>query len=298
MEPRPGVLRFYDPKTGRFVSRDPLGLWGDEAQAGNGQGYCGHNAVNRVDPFGDAVPLVGVAVLGGSAAAETVAASEAAKALEPELAYARVRLRDAVDDTISWLDDLFDKGKQAVDECLSEALATIRRVRRIVDAGRAVSDAASGTQASDVVDTTTTTQGGQRKDGFRSFAHGTSLDSATSIAAGGLLYEAGRALSRGGSANRPGHFHTYELGGPGAPGGGMQAAYEWGLRHAPQPVVLVMTILESTFETLRRAGLVTIEPTPGAGSLGVPPQVVFHPGAYPILNSQATWQVVDPYGRR
>lgn len=45
--------RFYDPIVGRFVSRDPLGLWGDPSQNGNGQGYCGHNPVNRVDPLGE-----------------------------------------------------------------------------------------------------------------------------------------------------------------------------------------------------------------------------------------------------
>jgi RHS repeat-associated protein len=44
--------RYYDPAAGRFVSRDPLGLWGDSAQAGNGQSYCGGNPVNRVDPWG------------------------------------------------------------------------------------------------------------------------------------------------------------------------------------------------------------------------------------------------------
>jgi RHS repeat-associated protein len=45
-------LRFYDPAQGRFVSRDPLGMWGDPGQRGVEQGYCGGNPVNRVDPFG------------------------------------------------------------------------------------------------------------------------------------------------------------------------------------------------------------------------------------------------------
>jgi len=49
-------LRYYDPESGRFVSRDPLGLWGDASQNGNGQGYCGHDPVNRVDPLGDWSP--------------------------------------------------------------------------------------------------------------------------------------------------------------------------------------------------------------------------------------------------
>ena len=48
-------LRYYDPAVGRFVSRDPLGLWGDPAQNGNGQSYCGHNPVNWTDPFGDSL---------------------------------------------------------------------------------------------------------------------------------------------------------------------------------------------------------------------------------------------------
>ena len=38
---------------GRFVSRDPLGLWGDPGQRGVEQGYCGGNPVNRLDPTGE-----------------------------------------------------------------------------------------------------------------------------------------------------------------------------------------------------------------------------------------------------
>ena len=45
-------LRYYDPVAGRFVSRDPLGLWGDPAQSGNGQSYCFNNPVNSRDPLG------------------------------------------------------------------------------------------------------------------------------------------------------------------------------------------------------------------------------------------------------
>ena len=45
-------LRYYDPAAGRFVSRGPLGLWGDRSQSGSGQGYCGHNPVNLTDPLG------------------------------------------------------------------------------------------------------------------------------------------------------------------------------------------------------------------------------------------------------
>ncbi|MBL4847240.1 MAG: RHS repeat-associated core domain-containing protein [Planctomycetes bacterium] len=49
--------RYYDPEAGRFISRDPRGMWGDAGQRGNAQNYCGNNPINRVDPFGDSPPL-------------------------------------------------------------------------------------------------------------------------------------------------------------------------------------------------------------------------------------------------
>ena len=44
--------RYLDPAAGRFVSRDPLGLWGDASNLGNGYAFCGNDPVNEVDPFG------------------------------------------------------------------------------------------------------------------------------------------------------------------------------------------------------------------------------------------------------
>lgn len=44
--------RYYSPSLGRFVSRDPKGIWGDAGQLGNGQSAFGNNPLNRVDPFG------------------------------------------------------------------------------------------------------------------------------------------------------------------------------------------------------------------------------------------------------
>lgn len=44
--------RFYDPAVGRFISRDPIGVWGDSAERGNGQNYAANNPINRVDPLG------------------------------------------------------------------------------------------------------------------------------------------------------------------------------------------------------------------------------------------------------
>ena len=45
-------LRYLDPGQGRFVNRDPIGVWGDAGNLGNGYTFCGNDPVNRVDPFG------------------------------------------------------------------------------------------------------------------------------------------------------------------------------------------------------------------------------------------------------
>lgn len=44
--------RYCEPRSGRFVGRDPLGGWKDEVNHGNAYPYCGNNAVNRTDALG------------------------------------------------------------------------------------------------------------------------------------------------------------------------------------------------------------------------------------------------------
>ncbi len=44
--------RLYDPKTGRFTSRDPLGMWADAASFGNGYTYAGNSPWTNVDTTG------------------------------------------------------------------------------------------------------------------------------------------------------------------------------------------------------------------------------------------------------
>ncbi len=44
--------RYLDPTTGRFLSRDPLGMWGDAVNLGNGFAYAGNNPQTLVDPTG------------------------------------------------------------------------------------------------------------------------------------------------------------------------------------------------------------------------------------------------------
>ncbi|MEM7248107.1 MAG: RHS repeat-associated core domain-containing protein, partial [Acidobacteriota bacterium] len=44
--------RTLDPFAGRFVTRDPIGKWGDEVNFGNGLAYVGNNPWSRMDPLG------------------------------------------------------------------------------------------------------------------------------------------------------------------------------------------------------------------------------------------------------
>src|SRR5690606_14749224 len=115
-------LRYYDPVVGRFVQRDPLGMWGDPAQHGSGQSYCGSDPVNWVDPFGLNTPSgvdLGRALSddpmtramgeGFRQAAEEAGAS--LDELEGELrgaasAVAEGRLRDLIDQLLDAFDPL------------------------------------------------------------------------------------------------------------------------------------------------------------------------------------------------
>ncbi len=44
--------RYYDSKTGRFISRDPIGTWGDAVNMGNAYTYVGNDPVSNIDPDG------------------------------------------------------------------------------------------------------------------------------------------------------------------------------------------------------------------------------------------------------
>lgn len=58
MDPETGLYHYrarqYDPAAGRFLSRDPLGVWGDPGSFGNAYAYAASNPISIIDPTGKA----------------------------------------------------------------------------------------------------------------------------------------------------------------------------------------------------------------------------------------------------
>jgi RHS repeat-associated protein len=44
--------RYFDSNKGRFIMRDPIGVWSDPISLGNSYAYVGNNPINRLDPRG------------------------------------------------------------------------------------------------------------------------------------------------------------------------------------------------------------------------------------------------------
>ncbi|MEC4895834.1 MAG: RHS repeat-associated core domain-containing protein [Oscillatoria sp. PMC 1051.18] len=126
----------------------------------------------------------------------------------------------------------------------------------------------------------------------RDFAHGTSLENIDNIINNGINNEAAKANSKGGLVNRPGSFFTVPL----PQNGGIQTAYEFGLRHSDQPAVLIMRVPENIFHNLEANNQVFSRPIAGAENMT---ETIFRPESFDTLNQYAEFpQVIDPYGRR
>jgi len=63
--------RYLDPRAGRFITRDTIGIWGDSADKGNGTNALAVNPTSFLDPYGDKVGCLQVGaeatVVGGIA---------------------------------------------------------------------------------------------------------------------------------------------------------------------------------------------------------------------------------------
>ena len=50
-------MRYSNTEQGRFISRDPVGVWTDAMGLGNGYPYVGNNPLNGLDPIGEATAI-------------------------------------------------------------------------------------------------------------------------------------------------------------------------------------------------------------------------------------------------
>ena len=50
-------MRYFNTEQGRFMSRDPIGVWTDAMGLGNAYSYVGNNPLNRLDPMGEATAI-------------------------------------------------------------------------------------------------------------------------------------------------------------------------------------------------------------------------------------------------
>jgi RHS repeat-associated protein len=107
--------RYYDPSTGRFISKDPFGGFDDSPQSQNPFAYALNNPVSFADPSGNAAIAIPLAWLGLA----TIAALgiEAAEAPRDDLALA---ISDASVATGNFLRNAWDKSCEFVGGLLAE----------------------------------------------------------------------------------------------------------------------------------------------------------------------------------
>ena len=116
---------------------------------------------------------------------------------------------------------------------------------------------------------------------FVDFAHGTTLASGRSILANGLSEDV--ALSKTLGARSPGSFFTVRVD-PADPDAAIETAAAWGSRHGGDVCVVMCRLPATTVTQLERRGL--LEHTE------IPYQLVFHPGSFEIVNSEARWTLI------
>lgn len=132
LDPETGFLyyraRYYDPRTGRFVSPDPIGFRGGDA---NLYRYVGNNPVNRVDPFGliSIEPLSCLAVLGIGAATAVVVGGVTAYLVKDEKPSAA----QVVDNAVSSVVPLRPTDVIECAEILEETAGDIKFKQSILD---------------------------------------------------------------------------------------------------------------------------------------------------------------------
>ena len=135
--------RFYSSDDGRFLHRDPMGVWFDSVNVGNGYAYVGNNSINMIDPLGQkswwqrGISAVGSAVGHGLSTVGNVLTNGAAGRLGDRAADAYLNLagyENSPPATNKEILDQFEDGKECIETVLKlkkkAAKALADRLRR------------------------------------------------------------------------------------------------------------------------------------------------------------------------
>ncbi len=95
--------RCYDPDSGRFTTRDPLGLHGDPDAHGNPLNYAGGNPWSRWDPFGLDDITIGIVFGLGSTHNGRAGGAASVDFVTPLLAFGNEHRREGNGATKAWL---------------------------------------------------------------------------------------------------------------------------------------------------------------------------------------------------
>jgi hypothetical protein len=125
-------------------------------------------------------------------------------------------------------------------------------------------------------------------EGSTTFYHGGLLAEVTAIVATGLI-----PVSVNTHKHTPGSFFTHEASQPLA----LEAASYWpivsGKTDGAGVGVVAMQVPNSVLRALQAANLARTGFVPGTGP-GMPPETVFSPGSFPVLNLKAKFTLVPP----
>ncbi len=180
-------------------------------------------------------------------------------------------------------------GPQQVQEAsiLSRSSGTVSHT---YDSAATLAGVARASSASDPEVLATRAPGGGG--GTVDFAQGTSKASARSIVDpdGGLNAASASSATGGGRYAQPRSFHTFRV--TPEDTSGLEVAYEMGLKQGGDTCVVIRKLPRSSYDDLERDGHVITERISGVDI----PQTVFTPEAYPIINRDATWEILKPGG--
>ncbi|AFY40222.1 RHS repeat-associated core domain protein [[Leptolyngbya] sp. PCC 7376] len=276
--------RYYDAAIGRFINEDPIGFASGDVNLFR---YVNNSPLNYVDPSGlftetyppNSLPNPINWLRGGAAFVKNVApvalkgVAQGSAAVAPFLFLPGGLLNPRATSDSVVPDFIREEESRNQPPRNDEGSMPIPQVNIAEELQKLVEKNRKECEDDDEV--------------YRDFAHGTSKEDALDILTYGINETRARSRYPGGQG-LPGSFHTVDLQREPA---ALQIAYEFGLRKAPDPVILVMRVPESDFDKLEATGQVF---TQEIGQSGVN-ETVFRPSSFETLNRVAIFtEAIDP----